>query len=216
MQDSLAALLARTAPQASTATQAQIIQAALELFAEHGYDATTTLAIARRAGVTEKTLFRHFGSKQQLFARTVYPAILRLVQPLLFENLRAVLAEERRSLRETLSAIIMERVRFAREHPAILKLIAQELLLHREFREPFVEFWQSQLLAGIRAVLRHARERGQLRDLPDAAVLRALISLTVGYALNRTLLDPEADWDDEAEVRVLVDVLLNGLGARTG
>ncbi|HEY9723247.1 MAG TPA: helix-turn-helix domain-containing protein, partial [Oscillatoriaceae cyanobacterium] len=43
-----------------TGTQARIVQAALELFAEHSYEAATTQAIARRAGVTERTLFRHF------------------------------------------------------------------------------------------------------------------------------------------------------------
>ena len=40
-------------------------QATLELFRERGYDATTTAEIAARAGVTERTFFRHFPDKRE-------------------------------------------------------------------------------------------------------------------------------------------------------
>lgn len=41
----------------------------MQLFAEHGYDATTVTEIAQRAGVTERTFFRHFADKREvLFA----------------------------------------------------------------------------------------------------------------------------------------------------
>ncbi|MGC3992709.1 MAG: helix-turn-helix domain-containing protein [Propionicimonas sp.] len=43
--------------------------AALELFEEHGYDQTTVAEIAERAGVTERTFYRHFPDKREvLFA----------------------------------------------------------------------------------------------------------------------------------------------------
>jgi AcrR family transcriptional regulator len=44
-------------------TESSILDAAAELFAERGYAATTTRAIAERAGVNEVTLFRRFESK---------------------------------------------------------------------------------------------------------------------------------------------------------
>ena len=40
-------------------------QATLELFQQQGYDATTTAQIAARAGVTERTFFRHFADKRE-------------------------------------------------------------------------------------------------------------------------------------------------------
>ena len=41
-------------------------QAALELFRERGYEQTTAFEIAARAGVTERTFFRHFPDKREV------------------------------------------------------------------------------------------------------------------------------------------------------
>jgi AcrR family transcriptional regulator len=40
--------------------------AALELYAERGFDQTTAADIAERAGVTERTFFRHFADKREV------------------------------------------------------------------------------------------------------------------------------------------------------
>src|SRR5262245_43839307 len=45
----------------------QIVAAARAEFAEHGYQAATTDAIARRAGVSQPYVVRLFGSKRALF-----------------------------------------------------------------------------------------------------------------------------------------------------
>jgi len=44
-----------------------LLNAARDLFTRQGYDATTTREIAEAAGVSEQMVFRHFGSKAQLF-----------------------------------------------------------------------------------------------------------------------------------------------------
>ncbi len=45
----------------------QLLEAALELFSEAGYEGTCTRHVAERTGVTEAVLFKHFPSKQELF-----------------------------------------------------------------------------------------------------------------------------------------------------
>jgi AcrR family transcriptional regulator len=52
-------------------TKAQIIEAAEQQFFNLGYKRATTRKIAQTAGVTEVTLFRHFGNKQNLFMAVI-------------------------------------------------------------------------------------------------------------------------------------------------
>ncbi|MFI1408529.1 TetR/AcrR family transcriptional regulator [Streptomyces sp. NPDC020707] len=44
----------------------RLVMAAVDLFIEQGYDATTVTQIAERAGVTKSTFFRHFPDKREL------------------------------------------------------------------------------------------------------------------------------------------------------
>lgn len=51
-------------------TRERIMKAALELFSKQGYFKTTTREIADLAEINELTLFRHFGTKENLFQQT--------------------------------------------------------------------------------------------------------------------------------------------------
>ncbi|MEU1783753.1 TetR family transcriptional regulator [Streptomyces abikoensis] len=47
----------------------RLANAALELYSEHGFEQTTVMEIAKRAGLTERTFFRHYADKREvLFA----------------------------------------------------------------------------------------------------------------------------------------------------
>lgn len=83
-------------PRDSAATRAALLEAARELFATAGYDATTVRAVADRAGVNQALLFRYFGNKEGLFGE----AVLDQATQLLAEGPREDL------LRRTLAAIL--------------------------------------------------------------------------------------------------------------
>lgn len=51
--------------------RAKLMQAAIDLMAEKGYKGVSTKEIAAAAGVSEMTLFRNFGSKQNLLDKAV-------------------------------------------------------------------------------------------------------------------------------------------------
>jgi AcrR family transcriptional regulator len=55
----------------------RLVLAALELFAERGYENTTVIDIAQRAGLTKSTFFRHFQDKREvLFGGDTMPRLL--------------------------------------------------------------------------------------------------------------------------------------------
>lgn len=53
-------------PRSGAEARARLREAALDLYEDRGYDATTTAQIAARAGVTERTYFRHFVDKREV------------------------------------------------------------------------------------------------------------------------------------------------------
>lgn len=63
-------------------THESLKQAAFELFTERGYEATATAQVAKRAGVSEMTLFRHFPTKESLLLADPF-------DPLMAEAVRA-------------------------------------------------------------------------------------------------------------------------------
>lgn len=66
----------------------QILDAALELFLQQGYDATPARKIAEAAGTSKANLYHHFASKDEL--------LYALLAPLL-DELESVLDEDRTS-----------------------------------------------------------------------------------------------------------------------
>ncbi|TQM39078.1 TetR family transcriptional regulator [Pseudonocardia cypriaca] len=53
-------------PRSGAEARRRLQQAALELYRERGFDKTTTAEIAARAGVNERTFFRHFPDKREV------------------------------------------------------------------------------------------------------------------------------------------------------
>ena len=71
--------MARWQPNASQ----RLALAALDLFAERGYENTTVAEIAARAGVTERTFFRHYGDKREVLffgARMLQDLIVNTIE----------------------------------------------------------------------------------------------------------------------------------------
>ena len=56
-----------TAQQRGKETRSRILRAAVECFAQNGYDSTGVAEICERAGVTKGGFYHHFSSKQALF-----------------------------------------------------------------------------------------------------------------------------------------------------
>lgn len=71
-----------------TERKEKILESALELFANQGYNATATSKIAKKAGVSEGLIFRHFANKKGLLQ-----AIMEEAEKRLKEILKPILEE---------------------------------------------------------------------------------------------------------------------------
>jgi AcrR family transcriptional regulator len=77
--------------------RAQIKLVARQEFATGGYQGTTTVDVARAAGLSEALVLKHFGSKGALFREAVIEPVLQLLDGIRDENIARLAEGERRS-----------------------------------------------------------------------------------------------------------------------
>jgi AcrR family transcriptional regulator len=194
-----------------SAKEGAILDAATRLFGERGYEATHTADIAAAAGVTERTLFRYFSSKEKLYRRVMVPALLAAAVPRALDDAGELFASDARHFSAWQRNILELRVAAARKAAPQFRLLIAGLMTDEAVRRRVIGIWEEKVRAPLLATVRRFQERGQLRaDLPPDVLARAIISVNLGYIIARALLAPEAPWDDRAEIDATVDVLVRG------
>jgi AcrR family transcriptional regulator len=63
-------------------TKARLVAAAAELIGQHGYEALVLETVAEKAGVTRRTIYDHFRSKDDLIVAVIYHARSELFVPI--------------------------------------------------------------------------------------------------------------------------------------
>lgn len=171
--------------------QGRLAKAALELYGDRGYEQTTVEEIAKRAGLTERTFFRHFADKRE---------VLFFGASALEEQFRRAIDEAPASLPEidavgkALEAIALdfeERRDFARMRQRIIA--ANPELLERERVK----------LATLASALAEALQRR------GAGEVTANLAAEMGIAIFRIAF---ARWIDETNQLTFVQIVRDSLG----
>lgn len=171
----------------------EILDAALSVFAEKGYEGGTMREIAARVGVTEPALYRHYAGKEALFEDLIAVAgdrvvgqtigLLRELQPeALHESLRGLI-DLRRRAGGTSTQPIMRTLLTAAPHNAA-------------FREVFRMHVAGPMIANLEAFVTRIDAYYGITLTPKemASSLRAFLSLFVGYFITGMMLDlPDDD-----------------------
>jgi AcrR family transcriptional regulator len=157
----------------------QLVEVATRIFARHGYDATTTHAIAEAARVTEPILYRHFKSKEELFF-----AITRQMSKETLQHWKALIAHV---------ADPVQQIRaIAREFPKHLDHLADAYhVIHGALATSsdtkvrgMIRKHYSQIESFFVAIIKQGQQSGQFRSDVDPKVPAwHLIHLGIGYAM---------------------------------
>jgi AcrR family transcriptional regulator len=183
-------------------TRERIIQAAAAIFATRGYAGATTQAIADAAGVNEVTLFRHFGSKQNLFMavlerHSVLPDLEAALADRLTGDLRGDLLLIGRRFLEALAqrreAILMSLCE-ADQRPEVREVGGQ--MLH-------------QMRGALAGYLRGQVEAGGLRDRDPEMMAQAFMGMFFAYTISRVMLGEEGMPPEEV-VALFVEIFVDG------
>ncbi len=191
----------------ATPKEADIIRAATTLFSGRGYSGTTTQAIAKLANVSEKTLFKYFPTKQELYDRTVHPAITSLMKD-------GAQAGKNKStgIRSILHDFFMEKLHISNEDPDILKLSIHEFIMNAEFRSNIAKVWNSTYLPLLLPQIELSEESSKkYGDILESGFTRAMAGILISYAFDKTYIRPGENFNDEKEIEFMLDLLFNGI-----
>lgn len=188
--------------------RARILDTALETFSANGFKGTTTKAIARKAGVNEVTLFRHFGSKKNLF----YAVIDREAK--VRTGILDVRLEPGTDMVEDLTGLGRAMYPLMAEKARLLRMIMTEVE-----NEP--EIWThispvpSEAISVIAGYFEKARKKGMLRDGVDSRIAAlGLFSFFFRSLVSHAFLGDDVFVEmSEENIRKLVEIYVNGMAA---
>jgi AcrR family transcriptional regulator len=164
--------------------RAEITQAARRLFARRGYQGTSLRLIAQTAHVNEALIFRHFGTKQQLFLDTVVEPFQRFVEEVLarWQHRDTPLTNE-----DLVALFVGELYDFARENQDVLfAIVSAERFAEDDAGDPSVV---SALSAEVRRIAAASSAEAETRDLRDTN-FEIVVPCIMAMILGVVLLDP--------------------------
>ncbi len=188
-------------------TQAQILQAAMRLFIDHGYHGTSMRQIAAEAGVALSGIYNHFASKEDIFLAVLFewhpfhdvmPALVaaqgKTIEAFVWDAANRLVAQTQDRI-DFLNLMFIELVEFKGKHlPQLVQNYFQNVL---RFTERFLE------------------GKAELRPIPPLMLVRAFIGLFFSYVMTELMiarqLPPEMQ---ENALEYFVEIYLHGILAK--
>jgi len=170
------------------------MDAAIDLFSKHGYDSVTTEEIAKKAGFSEKTLFRHFKSKQNLLMRAIDRYHYAEEMRCLFEyKLSGALQADLQLISENYHRIMYDNRKLLR---VLMKVGAKVPGLHQSARRH-----PKQLQNYLTQYFRQLKKQNKLADVDEEKA--AITFLYLNYGLAQCRIAEEPHFSDEEFPEIL-------------
>ena len=156
-------------------TKERLLKSTLKLISEKGYLGATTREIAQGAGVTELTLFRHFGSKERLFEEVLnrYSFLPRL---------RKLLPElEGLPCDEALRLVGTRLLETLKERKSMVRIMLSEINVYPEKVKMVYNRFITELRQTLAGYFKSLQKRNILRKVSPEMAARAFLGMIFSY-----------------------------------
>ncbi len=188
-------------------TQEKILEAALKLFSEKGFLGATTKEIAKRAGISEVTLFRYFKTKEQLFIQVLeYYSFL----PRLKEVLEKVKDD---SLEIALESIAQNFLEVLRTKKALIQIIQSEIFRYPEIIKKTFIFIIEKIFKDLALYFEDLQKKEVIKkEIPSILLAQAFLGLFFSY-FDKIELKGISFFNIEEEkvLKIYIEIFLKGV-----
>ncbi|HKV33281.1 MAG TPA: TetR/AcrR family transcriptional regulator [Pyrinomonadaceae bacterium] len=191
----------------------QILRVAVSLFSNHGFRGTTTKEIAHAAGVSEAMVFRHFATKEELYAAILDHKACKGSSSFEPEQMAAE-AIKRKDDRGVFESLALGALNHHDEDPEFQRLLLYSALEKHALAQMFFDGFVRKVYDFLGTYIRERQREGMLLEMDPAIVVRGFIGMVMHHSLNNNLWDPKhrlLDISNEAAATHFTDILLNGI-----
>ncbi|MGA9998362.1 MAG: TetR/AcrR family transcriptional regulator [Pyrinomonadaceae bacterium] len=190
----------------------QILRVAMSLFSQRGFRGTTTKEIAQAAGVSEAMVFRHFATKEELYAAILdYKACAGGMGDPCQLLSDAILRKDDRAV---FGGLAMALMRHHETDTEFLRLLTHAALEEHKLTEMFWERNVRQLYEFLGSYIRERQRDGVFRNIEPAVTVRAFLGMVIHHSLNNNLWDKKRrllDLTNERAAHHFTEILLQGI-----
>jgi len=115
----------------------KIMRSAVDLISSKGYNGTSTLNIAKHAGLSQATLFKYFKTKVDLLTAILHPVVPGLFGSFFEELLTFETTEEK------VHYLVHNRMTYLKKNRALMKIIFHELFSNKKLRHEQIFIWNT-------------------------------------------------------------------------
>jgi AcrR family transcriptional regulator len=191
---------------------AEITAAAMQAFAEKGYDATRVEEVAKRAGVSKGLLYLYFKTKEELFK-----AVVRSFVSSRLDSLEAMIDTSDLSAEAFLRGPFLDFAKSIPKSPArkLIRLLIAEGPKHPDLLAWYWETVVSRGMAGIRKVIGRGVRDGEFRESALEEYPHLLVSPIIMSVLWGQLFEAHAHLDTDQLLDGHIELVLNAIKADT-
>ena len=191
----------------------QILRVAMSLFSNHGFRGTTTKEIAHAAGVSEAMVFRHFATKEDLYAAILDHKACSgggSFDPALM----AADGIKQKDDARVFESLALGALDYHDQDPEFQRLLLYSALEKHKLAEMFFDGFVRKVYDFLGGYIRERQREGALIEIDPAIVVRGFIGMVMHHSLNNNLWDPKhrlLNISNEAAAKHFTDILLNGI-----
>jgi AcrR family transcriptional regulator len=190
----------------------QILAVAVSLFSNRGFRGTTTKEIAQAAGVSEAMVFRHFATKEELYAAILDHKACSggKFQPAEMAA-HGIACKDDRAVFESLA---LGALQHHENDPDFQRLLLHSALEKHELAQMFFDEFVRRVYEFLGRYIRERQREGALIEMDPAIVVRAFVGMVMHHSLNNNLWDPKRrllNISNESAAKFFTDILLNGI-----
>lgn len=191
----------------------QILHAAAEAFAARGFRGATTREIAARVGITEAALYRHFPSKE-----AIYAAILdtKIAAPSLFESGPVAEAVQRSDDAGVFRGLAQAILSSVERDPFFVRILFYTALEGHALAEPFFATRVRRLRERLTEYIARRTQEGAFRAVDPMLSARAFLGMVLDFVIVRDVFGQREAYPHTSEEAGdgFVAVFLEGIRAR--